>query len=283
MRLTLRHINYSILILYVLLIFPQWNHFLRPSAVVSGRKLGSYFKHVRLKSQQEAQVRLINLLMPGDYKEMIAFMQNPVGRDPQALSVYIEYYRALSQALPEPLSADAYAMQGFCYANQNDFPKAAENFQKSITINPAFLWTYFNLAYVYFQEEKYQESAQLIGRMMTINSDLSMKVLSGSKIYTDILREYPHFDFNAHLAKTYSDGMRMLIISQYRLENFADVVSASKYALAQGMAPADFFQFYAAVASSTDDDRLKADTLLLRGQKQEDNPYAGQDIHSSFF
>lgn len=282
MRTNLHLINRTLLIVYVLVAIPLWINYLRPSAVTPGF-FRTHIEQLRRHSQENAQLRTINLLMPANYKELMAFLNSPEGRDPQALSSYALYFRALAQKLPAPLSADAHAMLGFCHYHQHKTAEALSSYMTSLEINPIFLWTYFNLALIHFRDGNYEQSVALVERMMSMNPELSLRVITSSKIYTDILRDQSGFDLAGEVKKTYADALRIAVISQYRLKNFPQVVETARYAIQSGFGPPEVFNNYASLATGSEQDRRQAEALFKEADVQKGNIYTGQDISARFF
>ena len=283
MRTYLKFINPALLVVYLLLAFPLWSGYLRPSTSSCGGALRSYIENLRHQSHAKAQIQTINLLMPADYHELTGFLNTPDGMDPQTLIPYAMYFQALAEVLPAPYSADAYAMQGFCYYHQNKDANALDSYAKSLEINPAFIWTYYNLALIDFEGENYEKSAELIGRMISLNPELSLRIIASSKIYSDILRDQAGTDLGGEIKKAYADALRILVISQYRLKKFPEVVGVARYAIQSGFGPADVFNFYASLAAGSDDDRQKADALLKDAAMQNADIFTGKDLSVRFF
>src|SRR5262249_38798034 len=57
-----------------------------------------------------------------------------------------------------PNKARGYNNRGDDYMEENKFNEAMSDFNKALTINPAFAMAYYNRANVYKKQEKYQES-----------------------------------------------------------------------------------------------------------------------------
>ena len=63
----------------------------------------------------------------------------------------------------------------------------------------------------------------------------------------------------------------------------AEVAGAARYAIQSGFAPADVFNFYAALAAGSDGDRQKADALLKDAAMQNTDIFTGKDLSVRFF
>jgi|CXWL01.1.fsa_nt_gi tetratricopeptide (TPR) repeat protein len=283
MRTYLNFINSALLVVYLLAVFPLWCGYLWPSTPSSKGALKKYIENVRHQSHEKAQIRTINFLIPEDYRELMGFLNTPDGRDPLSLIPYVTYFRTLAEVLPAPYSADAYAVLGFCYSHQNKDADAFASYAKSLQINPAFIWTYYNLALINFQEENFGESVELIERMISLNPELSLRIIASSKIYSDILRDQTGIDLDVEIKKTYADALRILVISQYRLKKFPEVAGVARYAIQSGFGPVDVFNFYASLAAGSDDDRQKADEMFKDAAMQNADIFTGKDLSVRFF
>lgn len=277
MTISLKWVNGILGLAYLCLVVPLWGGYLNPSTAPVKNPLSAFIETLRHQSLEKAQVRTINLLMPADYEDLVVFLNGPHAADPQKLSTYAAYFRALTQVLPAPYSADAYAMLGFCLYHQKKTVEARESYMKSLELNPAFLSTYYNLAVIEFQAGNYGKSAELVSNMMALNPEISLRVIASSKIYSDIIRGRSRIDPSAEIKTTFGDAMRILVISQYRLGKFSEMINAARYAVGSGFGPAEVFEYYAALALMTDDQRHQAEASV------KDGVYRGEDIAARFF
>ncbi len=283
MPISLNFINCILIFLYLLVAVPLWKGYLYPKPEIPKGFLRQQVASLRQKTLEKAKIRRMNLLMPADYKELLAFNGSPVGRDPDALMSYQLYYQDLSDVLPPPLSADAYAMLAFCYFHQHKISDALNYYEKSLAVNPAFVWTYYNLAVIHFRAGDYDKVLELSSRFIGLAPEYTFRIIASSKVYTDILGGGPGLDFSEEIKKTYSDFFRMLVISQYRLTKFSELVSTARYAIGSGFGPVEVFGFYASLASGSDDDRGKAEAFFQNAPGEEKSIYSGQDIFPRFF
>lgn len=259
--------NRTLLIVYLIVFLPLF------VCVLSGRSFPlvdrtpwkRFVDRERERVVERSKIMTLNLYKPSNFKILYQFAERSTKADAAVLGAHILYFKELAEVLPVPLNADAYAMLGFCYFHQGKTDEALLNYARSLEGNPVFLSTYFNLALVYFRAGNYSQASELISRMMAMTPELTLRIIAASKIYTDILRDGSGLDPSVEIKKTYADAMRLLVISLYRQGRSQEVLNAAQYAVASGIGPVEFFQYYAALSMAGQDDGLKAQVQTREG------------------
>jgi tetratricopeptide (TPR) repeat protein len=288
MNTFLNRFNIALAVVYIAVVLPLWGGFLKestpawPGFSAISRALSGERRHIR----EQSDVKLLNLLMPPQFSDLAALSQSR--RDPKSvdLAQYNGYFRQAALVLPAPLRADADAMQGFCYFHQGKTKEAYDSYLKALEENPAFLWTYTNLAFLQFKEGDYAKAAMLLTQGLKINPEDSLKAISSSKIYSDILRDIPGgIHWPSELKDTYSQAARMLVLSLYRMGQFPQTVETAQYAISAGFEPTEFFYYYAGLALNASGEHEKAKNFLgaVTSAAQQTDVFTGQDFSVRIF
>ena len=288
MRIILNRINIFLVILYIVVVLPLWAGLLRDShfSFPGLHGINPAIAAERQKIRQQSKIKVLNLLMPSGYADLVDLSRSR--RDPESVDLdkYIGYYAQAAAVLPVPFSADAHAMLGFCYYHEGKIKESYESYLRALEENPAFIWTYNNLALLQFKQGDYPKAAALLEQGLKSDPQTSVKVLASSKIYADIMRDAKDgVDLPAELKSAYSDAARMLVISLYRMGKFPETISAAQYAVTSGFEPAAVFYYYAGAALEASGDHLKAQEFLKAvgpGHEHED-VFTGQDLAARIF
>ncbi|GEM_PF-3396261 len=279
-------VNRVLVIGYIVCMLPLVAEFVTecPLLYVSKTPWAHFIQTERQNVLAKSKMMALNLYMPADFTLMYDFLRPETNDHLGYLSFYVRYFQQAAQTLPPAYAADAYAMLGFCYFHQDKFKESYESYTRSLEQNPAFLWTYYNLAVIEFRSRNYDKAVFLLDRMFKVNPEISIQVLSSSKIYTDILRgNQGAIDLPGELKATYADAMRMLVISLYQLKKFPELLNTAQYAVASRFEPAAVFNYYAALAADALGDAPKAAAFRKLAGQEAGDAYTGQDIFVRFF
>lgn len=279
-------VNRTLIIGYIVCILPLMAGFVtgHPVPGISQTPWAHFIQTQRQSVLAKSKMTALNLFMPADFSVLYEFLRPGSKEGVRLPYSYIPYFRQVVQILPPVFAADAYAMLGFCYFHEGKIKESYESYTKSLEGNPAFLWTYYNLATIEFKARRYDRTVFLLEQMFKLNPEISARVISSSKIYTDVLRSHQGpFDFFGELKATYGDAMRLMVASLYQMKKFPELLTASQYAVVSGFEPAGVFNYYAGLAADALGDAAKAEALRKSAGQGAGDTYTGQDISVRFF
>ena len=255
----------------------------RSIPVVTQNPLAHFIQSERQSVLEKSKSTTLNLYMPKSFYPL--YLSDPkISYNSGHLWDYVRYFQQVVEALPASYAADANAMLGFCYFHQKKFKESYDSYSRSLEQNPAFLWTYYNLALIEFKAGNYDKTVFLLDLMFKLNPEISIKVISSSKIYADVLRGHRGvFDFSIELKETCGDAMRMSVISLYQLKKYSEVLSAVQYAISSGFEPKEVFYYYAGLAANALGDAPHAEAFRQLAGQGAGELYTGQDISVRFF
>src|SRR3989338_9680678 len=250
----LTHLNRILILFYIICILPLAAGFVTGHPVPGAGQTpwGSLIRAEHQNVLAKSKMISLNLHKPEDFKLLYHLSGPEAVESLKRLHYYVIYFQQVAQTLPPVHSADAYAMLGFCYFHQNKFKESYENYTKSLEQDPTFLWTYYNLAVIEFKARNYDKAVFLLDRMFKVSPEISAKIISSSKVYSDVLRDHQGpLVFPRELKATYADAMRMMVISLYQTKKFPELLTTARYAASSGFVPAAVFDHYAALAADT--------------------------------
>ena len=126
-----------------------------------------------------AQIRTLNYFMPSSYAGL---------NDPAQARQYLRYYRFVF--FFTSIKSDALAMMGFCYAQNSQWIKANEAYQKALQLKPDSFWLYYNLAVIYSRQGHGQQAKALLEKAVNLDFRRAMEHILTSRIYLDIDRDF---------------------------------------------------------------------------------------------
>ncbi|GEM_PF-1055406 len=211
--------------------------------------LMSYLIAERNQVKAKAQLVTLNHYLPSfDY--LADFASGKTERIEDKFSESIYYYKKVIEYLP-PFQADAYGMIGFCQYQLGERQQAVSAFEKAIELNPLFFWFYHNLGVIHFINEDYQKAADALQKAVALPAQITLKIISSSKIYLDILREMTAEQYNPTQQWKVSqrDCYEVLAACYFSLNDFHKMAAVALRAaeLNQGKNPR--FYYYAGIAS----------------------------------
>ncbi len=98
--------------------------------------------------------------------------------------IFRQYYQKVAQMYPET-DAGHYLL-GYCEFYRGDPETARREWTKSIVLNPAFFWPYYNLAVMAFQEGDLAESAAYLVKGLNVDPGATLEALRQGGFYWQI-------------------------------------------------------------------------------------------------
>jgi len=135
--------------------------------------------------------------------------------DRNKIRTYADYYEHLLQVYP--FLWDAYGVVGYCYHYLNDDPKAIKFLKIAIQHDPEYFWNYYNLAIIYFNESRYQDTASLLQEAFKISPKVSFyRMFKSEYVYVPLLsgpnEKIVFEDAATHLREVYQSSVVLMQI-----------------------------------------------------------------------
>ncbi len=197
----------------------------------------------------KARAAALSRLMPSfDY--LAEYFEGRGTLDAQKLGEAIFYHKKVAQYVLV-LSADAYGVIGFCYHQLGMQKEAASFYQKAAQDNPYLFWFHYNQGVLNFRNQEYTSAMESLKMAVSVNPELTLKIINSSKVYRDIMRyvENPERKISQHLAGGYVNAHTLLVACCYRLKDFEGVLRFATRALHLKSMRRDFFLFHAGMAA----------------------------------
>ncbi len=128
---------------------------------------------------------------------------NAIGKD--EIRKFESYFRQITRFYPA--MAEAHAMRGFCLYHLGQGKQALLAYQKAIVLNPEFLWFYYDAGMICLNQGDHGQAAQYFQKALMTQPQITMAVISRSKIFNDILAKSPPLDMGARLKQGYELSM----------------------------------------------------------------------------
>jgi tetratricopeptide (TPR) repeat protein len=175
-----------------------------------GPLLGRHLVHQRQKVQKKARLIALDLSKPS-FENLLRFSQDPQNHlVKDQLYPYIDYYENVVAAFPD--IKDVYGILGFCYYHTGRTREAIEAYKISLTGNPSFFWSWYNLGVIYYQNGNTPRAVQVWQKALKADPALTLKAIYLSKAYQQILQEHPELaeDVIANLRSAFNICARLV-------------------------------------------------------------------------
>ena len=138
---------------------------------------------------ENLNVNLNNLMLrEEDYRYLLQMDQRGLKGDPSVLKEYRDYFQIVVDHVPNQW--DSYAMLGYCQYQLGQEKEATAAYTAAIQSNPQFMWSYYNLAAIYFNQGQYEQAAALIQQALKIPpQSTGQSIASSNRIYMLILQQ----------------------------------------------------------------------------------------------
>ncbi len=132
--------------------------------------------------------------------------------------IFRMYYQKAATLFPN--NDDAQALLAFTQYYQKDIPQAIESYQRSLDRNPYFFWGYYNLGVIYFQQKDYSKSAQMLSKAVSLNPEITLRILYQSALYRQIWKSLPNpqATLQVNLEQGRQDAGRLLAVCFLRIK-----------------------------------------------------------------
>ncbi len=175
---------------------------------------------IHLKPEFErARLKAMNEISPDAFDEIVSLSLGKSSLNRERLDAYLRYAQQLTQM--DPKRADAWGLSGFCLFHQGEKEKSLQAYQKASELMPAFYGFHYNLAFINFKMQNYQQAAEEIQKTLLCDPrDSMLYILSASKIYALMLVAKMNHGIPAEdqLKNGYQKSYQLLAAVQYRIK-----------------------------------------------------------------
>ncbi len=148
-------------------------------------------------------------------------------------------------------AAEAYSMLGFCYERLGDEHKAQQAYQKSMTINQAYMWPFYNLGVMAFRKADYPKAIDYFQQALERDPAQNVVLLNYSKVYMDVKSTRPEekYDFSQGVRRSYSNAFLLLMVSLEQTKNYSRLFGVALKGMQDNSLDQGLFYYYAGVAA----------------------------------
>lgn len=192
---------------------------------------------------KRARMKALNRIRPASFDYLLDVVEKGHLVDKEKLGEFRFYYKKVTHYLPN--IAEAYGMLGFCYYYLGDDKKAISAYKKAISLEPNFLAFHYNLGVIYFRKKDYESAVESLKKAVETNLKKYLDFVSSSRIYFTFLGDAQHVNrmLKLRARDTFLNSYKLLVLSNYHLNNFPELVRYSKEAIRLSFPEPEFF-FY---------------------------------------
>ena len=103
--------------------------------------------------------------------------------------IFRTYYQKVVEMFPD--NDAAHFLLGYCEYYKGEPSTACAQYEKSIGLNQAFFWTYYNLGVIYFQQGDFLKSAEIVTKAFGLKDETTLEILHQGPFYAQI---WSHLD-----------------------------------------------------------------------------------------
>lgn len=177
------------------------------------------------------RVRILNQIRPA-YGPLLDFAKDPHQVDKEFFKPFLRYFNTVERFVKdEPMG---YNVSGYLNYYMGNEEKAAEYFFKSFYIQPHFVWPYFNMGRLQFDQKKYKEAVQAFEKGVSIEQSSNLELFYSSIIYRQFIHGGGPFNFvfEDELQQAYDQAYLMIIESYAQLNEPDTMLTVAGYVVA---------------------------------------------------
>jgi len=192
---------------------------------------------------RQARIKTVNTYMPKSFTFLKELQDGQYAST--RLTNYLMYFKKLDLYLIN--RPDVNGMMGYAYYYLGQHNEAEEAYLKAVALNDKFLWYYYNLGIIYFQNGEHQRSIDMLMQGLEMNPDVIMLTVKRSKIYQDLINqiydgEYPIED---KILEGLQNLYHLLILNHVALGQYDEVYDLSMLALRKNLRDSYIFSYFA--------------------------------------
>jgi tetratricopeptide (TPR) repeat protein len=98
--------------------------------------------------------------------------------------IFSLYYAKAVEMFPD--NDAGHFLLGYCEYYSGDLNSARGQFEESMTLNPYFFWSYYDLGVIYFQQGDFFKSAEVLNKALSIKKEYTLEILRQGAFYGQI-------------------------------------------------------------------------------------------------
>lgn len=186
----------------------------------------SFISHIndqQARTIKKALIRKLDYIQPS-FEPLILVAQGRTSLSPSEWEIYLSYYTAIIDALPDV--SQAYLLAGYCYYHLEKTDTAIAFFEKSASIERRLFWNYYNLGILFLRKSLLPQAALALNLAVNIPVSDSLEAMFVSKIYADFST---HSSFREqsidNLTKGYQTAYSLLALINNIAKNPSDAAN----------------------------------------------------------
>jgi len=221
----------------------------------------------------------LNRLRP-NFDYLVSAMTEEKDIDRKRIEKYLFYFKSILDVVGP--RADVYGLLGYCYGLLGENQKAIEFYQKAEALNPRFFWFHYNLATLYFRENRYKEAlgeARLSLQQGTIDDNLNF-IYKSYRVYLPIIAvsgDNLQQTITGQLKRGYFNIYLLMILSPYYMNDFPLMLQSVNDVLPKEIGSDAHFYFLAGVALYNLNDYERSIVFLQNTLNKDDKSWEAYD------
>jgi len=215
-----------------------------------------------------AKVETLNRIRPKSFSYFSQLANNPANVNKNKISQYISYFAYVVEMIPG--RADAHVALAYCYYYLGKNKKAIDSFQDSINLFPEHFWSYYNIGFILFKENKHDEAIKYFEAAMETDIEQTIEYQLSSHVFLPILSDSKVNNVPMMLVrikKAIRNSFLYLIISYKNLKNYKAMLVYSLNAIKSELDKKEEFLYYAAEASFLKKDYKRSMYFVVKALK----------------
>jgi len=215
---------------------------------LSKNPIAYYLIQEREKVKEKSKAVTLSYFVP-KFDHMIETIEYNRKIDPGMASAYIKFYEKSLKFYPHQV--DIHALLGLNYFYRGELAKSLDHYQKATEFNNYFFWNHYNLAILYFKNEQYEKSLISSNEALSKRPEIALKIINTSPVYKYIWKRMGDIEHTLikNYKTAYQDVFALIVLNQFKLENYPEAMKVSAYALNQDFTDKDFFYYYSGLAA----------------------------------
>lgn len=193
--------------------------------------------------KEKSNVQTLNRFKPASYKYLVDLSQGKAAPNTVQLKQYLRYYQKVAENMPS--QSGAYVMEGVCHYYLGDLDKALESFKKAVAMNPNVALYRQNLGVLYYKLGDFRQANENFLQVIrnTVNPAKNFEYLSLSKVFRPLIVQAginSEETAREQMQADYKSAYALLIVSYFRMGEYANVLRYSLAAIELNLPGGDF-------------------------------------------
>lgn len=250
--------------------------FIKVSAQLKPKYLLAHTKVDASRVKAKAQNTSLMYLRPS-FSYVNQYVLGKTAFDAPRFEKAIRYYEQMIQYYPT--TADAFGMLGFCYFQKGNISKTIDFYRRAVYLAPKNFWYVYNLASIYFKQEKYVLARQGFEQALTLDVSASTQHIKNSSVFSQYYTNFSEDALKQNLYGGFIYAHIKVILAFFHEKKYPEMFSASKRLLETKLKGKDIGHCYAGIATFQSQEYLQStksleDCLNKAGNYKEAYDYA---------